>query len=294
MRPTSRRRTLTAALLVATLVAGGCGDDGGEDVSAGPDATTSSTEAEGSTDLTDLSDLPAGDEPRTDVELVCAGGPFDPERLEDALDGDDGVETEDGDVADALRTLLAEVEATGRDVPDRSWRELSGVTTPDATIVEMAHGTPPDLWIATVQQLGERDVWEPEMVEPCTPAPYLDGDAPGYWWPATDEEIDASTTELDVLVQHDACDSGRGPDGRVGDPIVVEGADVVVVTFPVSPRDEGGELTCEPHSPAEVVLRLDEPLGDRELLDGSTWPAREPSSTPRPHVGELSGDEAAG
>ncbi len=293
MRSTLRRRTLIAAMLAASLVAASCGDDvdGADDVSAGPDATTSTSTT---TEATAEPDLPAGDEPRTDVELVCAGGPFDPEQLADTLDGDDGIETDDGDVADALRTLLADVEATGRDVPDRSWRELTEVDTPDGTIVEMAHGAPPDLWIATVLRLGERETWEPELVEPCTPAPYLDGDVAGYWWPADGQDVDADTTEISVLVQHDACDSGRGPEGRVGDPIVTEGADVVVVTFPVSPRQETGELTCEPHSPAEVVLELDSPLGGRALLDGSTWPAREPSSTPPAHVGEQPGDEAAG
>ena len=283
---TRSTRSVLALAAVLALLAAACGDDG--DASSSDDVDVDPT-------TTLAPDLPAGDEPRTDIDLVCAAGPFSPEALEGPDGLPDGVETEDTQVAATLRDLLATTEGAGRDVPDRSWRELSTLTTDDGTIYELANGSPPELWIATVQQLGDGDRWEGEMVEPCTPAPYVDGRLVGYWWPEDDAPLGPDTTEIDVLVQEDSCDSGRGPDGRVQDPEITYGADVVVVTFPVTARDEGGVLTCETHPPAEVVLELDEPLGDRDLLDGSTWPAHEPSSTSLPRVGSPGeGTEAAG
>ncbi len=272
-------RLVVGLLLTLALVGSSCGDDGGgtdTDVGAPSDETTTSSSS--STSSTVETALPEGEEPRTDIELVCTGGPFTPEALESNGDVEDGVETTDAtEVGATLRQLLADVEATGRDVPDRSWRELSIVTTTDGTIHELAHGSPPDMWVATVQQLGDGDRWQGEFVEPCTPRPYVDGQLVGYWWPADETALATDTTEVAVLVQEDSCDSGRGPDGRVGEPQITYGADVVVVTFPVAPRDEGGVFTCQAHPPAAVVIQLDEPIGDRVLLDGSTWPAHEPS-----------------
>ena len=279
-----------AVLLVAAAVlVVGCGDDG-------DDSATDVVPTDESTSTTLDPDLPAGDEPRTDVELVCAAGPFSPDALESEDGLPDGVETEEGPAADTLRQLLADTEAQGQaDVPDRSWRELSQLTTDDGTIYEYAHGSPPDLWVATVQQLGSEERWQGEFVVPCTPRPWVDGMLVGYWWPADEAAIDPDTTEVDVLVQEDSCDSGRGPDGRVRDPEITYGADVVVVTFPVTARDEGGAFTCQSHPPAEVTLELDQPLGDRVLLDGSTWPAHEPSSNGPAAVGDPAGDaDAAG
>ena len=282
-------RRVAGLLIAVALVAAACGDDG-EDAATevGDDPTTTST--------TPASDLPAGDEPRTDVELVCAAGPFTPDALESEGGVPDGVETEEGPEADTLRQLLADAESDGTtDVPDHSWRALSTLTTDDGTIYEFAHGSPPDLWVATVQQLGGADHWQGEVLAPCTPRPYVDGQLVGYWWPEDEAAVDADTTEVAVLVQEDSCDSGRGPEGRVQDPETTYGADVVVVTYPITPRDEEGMFTCQAHPPAVVVLELDEPLGDRVLLDGSTWPAHEPSSNSSPSVGtDGVGDEADG
>lgn len=269
-----------ALLLAGTLLVAGCGDDGDDTASdATPDVESTSTTLD--------PDLPAGDEPRTDVELVCAAGPFQPDAL-DAPDGvPDGAETEEGPASDTLRQLLADAESDGTtDVPDRSWRQLSELTTDDGTIYEFAHGSPPELWIATVQQLGSADRWQGEFVRPCTPRPWVDGLLVGYWWPEDEDSIDSETTEIDVLVQEDSCDSGRGPDGRVREPEITYGADVVVVTYPITARDEGGVLTCESHPPAEVTLELDQPLAGRTLLDGSSWPAQEPSSNSPAQIGD--------
>jgi hypothetical protein len=291
MRRTSRGVRVGIIATTVLLLAASCGDDDGVDDGAADTSAATSTTAT----TIDLDEV-EGDEPRVDIQLVCAGGPFSPAALKSEDGLPDGIETEDSPAADALRQLLADIEGTsGRDVPDRSWRELTVVTTDDGrTIYEFANGSPPDLWVATVQELGDGGRWQGEFVEPCTPAPYLDDALVAWWWPADDAELDADTNEVDVLVQESSCDSGRGPDGRVTEPQITYGADVVVVTFGVTPREEDGVFTCQTHPPAEVTIVLDEPLGDRALVDGSTWPAHEPSEQSPTHVGTPPGDEVSG
>lgn len=85
------------------------------------------------------------------------------------------------------------------------------------------------------------------------------------WW--LDERLmppTAETTELHVLVQERACASGSYATGRIGSPLVVYAADAVVITVGV--RKVGGTCPSNPSTPAVIVLN--EPLGERQLLDG--------------------------
>ena len=283
-RRTSPRGALALAGVLALVAASG--DDEGAETTTAP-STTSTTAS--TTTTTDDDGAPGpgseGEDPRTDVRLVCAAGPFGVDALEPAPPGGEerGVESEDSQVAETLRTLLALEERGGRDVPDRGWRVLSIDESEAVVLHELAHGSPPEMWVAVVQELAEGDRWQGELVEPCTPAPHHESAQAGYWWSDGVDEED--TDKLTVQVQHDACDSGRGPEGRVTEPEITYGDDAVVVTFFVEPRDEEGDQTCESHPPATVDLTLDEPLGGRDLLDGTTYPAREPSDEPPRRVG---------
>ncbi len=58
--------------------------------------------------------------------------------------------------------------------------------------------------------------------------------------------------------------------GRVGDPIVEETADAVVVTLPKTMPKQGGDVACiDIALTASVDVELSLPLGDRAVLDGS-------------------------
>jgi hypothetical protein len=57
------------------------------------------------------------------------------------------------------------------------------------------------------------------------------------------------------------------------DPIVVYGEAAVLVAYAVAKRPGGQE--CPSNPPLEVVLELAEPLGERALLDGATFPPRD-------------------
>lgn len=73
-------------------------------------------------------------------------------------------------------------------------------------------------------------------------------------------------TEIPLLVGEVSCASGRSAEGRI-DVDVEYGEDVVVITARVRPLPGGQE--CPGNPPTPFVVSLDEPLGDRELVNGA-------------------------
>jgi hypothetical protein len=96
-------------------------------------------------------------------------------------------------------------------------------------------------------------------------------------------------TELHVLVEEMACHGRATADGRI-QASVDYGPDAVTVMLSVRPL--GGAQTCPGTPPTPYVLRLDQPVGNRQLEDGGPWPARTiaaggqvvvaPTPTPQP------------
>jgi hypothetical protein len=86
--------------------------------------------------------------------------------------------------------------------------------------------------------------------------------------------VDPSATEIDVHVHERDCASGQPATGRIPDPEITYGEDVVVVTIRVIPPP--GDQTCPSNPPTPFTLVLDEPLGDRTLLDGGQDPPGPP------------------
>lgn len=86
--------------------------------------------------------------------------------------------------------------------------------------------------------------------------------------------IGAETTRFLAVVTERACASGMSSEGRIIGPEIQYGDRSVIVTFGVRPLS--GAQAC-PGNPATVVdVHLDEPLGDRTLLDGGREPPSEP------------------
>jgi hypothetical protein len=85
-------------------------------------------------------------------------------------------------------------------------------------------------------------------------------------------DLDTSSTELAVSVNEVACTSGRDPRPFLREPRVVEDRESVTVYW--TSEAPQGVGTCVGNRPVSQMLHLDEPLGDRVLLDGSRWPAR--------------------
>ena len=82
--------------------------------------------------------------------------------------------------------------------------------------------------------------------------------------------VDPSATSPQVLVNEVQCASGRDPAPYLGRPLVDEQEDRVLVTM--SSEEVVGDATCQGNPSVPVTLELDEPLGDRQLLDAGTWP----------------------
>jgi hypothetical protein len=115
-------------------------------------------------------------------------------------------------------------------------------------------------------------------------APIPDGDLVGRaniarWWldPAAPPP-GPDATSIPALIQERACASGRSPEGRVLEPQVFYASDAILVTVWVRDQLVGQDCQGNPTFPIQVPLT--EPLGDRELLDGSESPPRDASVPP--------------
>jgi hypothetical protein len=79
-------------------------------------------------------------------------------------------------------------------------------------------------------------------------------------------------TSLSVLATELACASGTSMAGRLSPPIVLYAPDAVTIALTVRTRPGGQD--CPGNSPEPVLVDLSEPLGDRALFDGSSYPAQ--------------------
>ena len=117
------------------------------------------------------------------------------------------------------------------------------------------------------------DGWRPDGWGGCRLEPALVDDS--GWVEVTQPPGGLATdaSVIDVLVNERECSSGRDPRPYLHEPQVVERADTVTVYW-TSEAPQGEYQNCEGPAPVLSTLQLDEPLGDRTLLDGSTWPPR--------------------
>lgn len=91
---------------------------------------------------------------------------------------------------------------------------------------------------------------------------------------------DSATKEIRFEVTERSCSSGRDPGPFLQEPVIVETDRSVTVYWTARLPTAAQECPGNPSAPRTIVL--ERPLGDRELLDGSAWPARpvKPSQAP--------------
>lgn len=102
------------------------------------------------------------------------------------------------------------------------------------------------------------------------------GYGPAYW--ALDSAFadpGPESTELHVLVWERACNGGTQVFGRTSLPEVTYEPTTVMITIGVRPLD--GAQTCPLGPGTPILVQLEEPLGERTLLDGGREPPSEPS-----------------
>lgn len=97
-----------------------------------------------------------------------------------------------------------------------------------------------------------------------------DDTADATWRLDPDQVIDAGTTTFTALVTRLSCNSGVT--GEVNDPEVTWEDDQVVLTFTVSPGESDDVETCEDGGPVAHEVTLDQPVGDRRMVDGACLP----------------------
>jgi hypothetical protein len=177
---------------------------------------------------------------------------------------------------DALRAFLATPE--GAAFGTSSWVR----TSETADRVQFIGRRPNDEGWLVVNFVARDDHWELELAGECKPRVVLGGGlGPADWWldPAAPRP-GRDATEFDVLVLERACASGESSDGRIAPPFVFYEADAVVLTFGVVLKPDGGR--CPGHPPGSYHVTLDEPIGDRWLLDGGVFPPRDATTAPTP------------
>jgi len=76
-----------------------------------------------------------------------------------------------------------------------------------------------------------------------------------------------AATELQLLVTESACNSGQPATGRVELVSLVETEDSVTVTIGVKPKS--GFANCPSNPATPFTVTLEEPIGDRTLIDGT-------------------------
>jgi len=84
------------------------------------------------------------------------------------------------------------------------------------------------------------------------------------------------------VVLEKACASGDSAEGRIHKPEIEYEEDAVIVTVRVRPK--GGFQECPANPPTCYLLELDEPLGSRVLLMGTTDGRHQPQAG---HLGPM-------
>jgi hypothetical protein len=95
------------------------------------------------------------------------------------------------------------------------------------------------------------------------------------WEPAPGADLTPAATRIEVLVNERACSGGTSAEGRIAPPTIEYGPETVAITLAVIPVT--GDAPCPSNPDTPFTVELDEPLGDRTLLDGGTSPPSPPS-----------------
>lgn len=220
-----------------------------------------------------------------DVALTCGGGTADDAFPASALDG--GLEpTDRAGLEAALDVLAAEagIDAPpalqGTPASEAPWFVLR--ETADAVLLAVGDWGPDGPQGPQAMSVGMERAdggWRAAGWGGCFLMPAL-AEEHTFWTALGAPDASADDVVLSLQVMERACTGGREPDGFLHEPVVVETADAVTIAWTSGyfvgepPADtESMGWTCPGNPSVERTVTLQEPLGDRAVLDGSTWPA---------------------
>jgi hypothetical protein len=123
----------------------------------------------------------------------------------------------------------------------------------------------------------DADGWMASSAGPCTLRADLDGLGAATILLDPDAPRSNDDTSLSLWVVEPACASGRPATGRVVTS-VDETDDEIRLVVGVEPA--GGDQECPSNPPTPITVELDEPLGDRPLVDAARLPPIELEEAP--------------
>lgn len=247
------RATLVAALLLGGLA--GCGS-----------AATPVTETPSPT--------PAGEALASvalrpdEIQLTCGGPRTFPVA---SLDAPTGAEREQGPEYDALREAITRFGPGGL-----TWRMVARDEDGAMFLARVEGGIEVPPW-AQLEMERVDEAWRSGGGGLCALFAVLAPEFGAATWkldPALPLPT-ADTTELHLLVWELTCSSGSPATGRMSAAHVAYATDAVTIAIGVRPKD--GVQTCQGNPGAPVTITLDEPLGNRTLLDGGRFPPAPPT-----------------
>lgn len=203
------------------------------------------------------------------LRVSCSGA--EPGWLPGAMATGIESETPRADIEAALRESEEEMGIDGPFLGARTWIVLAEDedTVTLGTGRWTVDGPGDDAMVVTYRREGDRLVWSGHGQCPRL-APVLAGDRDWVEVTAPPGGLDRSATELTVLVMEHQCTGARDPRPFLDEPTVTESPDRVVISW--TSRRVEGDATCPGNPAVSQVVELAEPLGERTLLDGSTWP----------------------
>jgi hypothetical protein len=207
-------------------------------------------------------------DPAAQVEYICGAHPF----TKDLLSQPANAEQASNPWTAAFRAFLATPSMDIDWLPERGWW-LVGVDATTASFIAQVEGDPPFVGVSVAN---DGTGWRVDSWGQCRPSAVLPGLGPARW--TFDPNVPAPSAgdrRFVALVTEMACASGQPADGRILPPVVLYGRDDILVIFGVRPL--GGAQNCPGNPATRIVVTLDEPIGDRRVMDGGFLPARDPT-----------------
>lgn len=182
-----------------------------------------------------------------------------------------------------LQSLLGEQAGVEEShLPKDGWRRV--VDTPEEVVLlaETPDAEEPYAVVHVVPGDGgaiNMDGWGVDSFGGCLPRIDVPDDVSvADWWVDPDAEpIGPASESIPALVLENACASGNTAEGRISPPMIIYGATEVTITIVVRSL---GDAECPGHPPTPYTIELAEPLGDRTLADGGSFPLGDPLEEP--------------
>lgn len=238
-----RRRSMSSGMALSLILLTACGS-AVEGTDADSDVTTSAVDNFG------------------DLRYTCGGTAFDPARLE----GPGDLEHSETALGDALRKILKTPDGT---MGGEGWR----IVHEKGNKVDVAAPSPNNEhpYVHAVFRRSKGD-WKPVNWGDCLPMAVVGERSPALWELETEPSDDA--TQLQLMVEESACSSGREltEDNTRAD--IEYSQDVVVILMSADSLKAGKNVgfTCIGVPPAAITIELEEPVGDRQLVDAGSYP----------------------